>query len=219
MLRKIYDAALDLLFPKTSREHTVERLANSELTVKLTPQNAETTAGVQVSTIAQYDSKRMRELIHSLKFYNSRKAAAVLARMLHDFLAETLSDEVLYNSKSKIIIAPVPLSARRKRERGYNQIERILDELINLDNNFKNFVSTDVLTRTRDTTPQTKLKRKRRLKNLKGAFSVQSKEAVRDAHVIVLDDIATTGATLAEIKRTLEVAGCPRVTLLALARA
>ncbi len=209
---------LDLIFPKTKRERTVERLARNKLTLRLIPSQRSTTAGIKVTTLTEYDSPRVRELVHSLKFHNSRAAAHVLARVLHDYLAESMANESTFG-ECRTLILPVPISQARRRERGFNQIERMLTQLVKIDKSFKNLVRTDVLMRTRHTTPQTKLGRAQRLKNLRGAFSVAGASEVRRAHAVVVDDIVTTGATLAEIKSTLEASGCKQVTLLAIARA
>lgn len=209
---------LELIFPRTARERNVERLANDELTLQLSPKSNYTTAKVQITTLTEYDSAYARELIYSLKFHNSRTAAHVLALVLQDYLTEFLADETIFGSRPTILV-PVPISKKRLHERGFNQIERILYELVKLNGSYKNLVHMNILKRTKHTTPQTKLKRKERLLNLSGAFTLLDPKKARTAHVVVIDDIATTGATLAEIKRTLEVSGCKQITLLAIARA
>ncbi len=214
----VFTKILDIIFPKTKRERTVERLAGGEAELRLRVSKMGTTAGVEVVTITEYDSPRVRLLVHSLKFYNSMVAAKVLALILYDYLVESIGNDIAFNG-DKVLILPVPIARARRRERGFNQIERILTQLVKIDKSFKNIVRTNVLVRVRHTTPQTKLGQTERLENLRGAFSVVQAEEVRDAHAIIIDDIVTTGATLAEIKNTLEVSGCKRVTLLAFARA
>lgn len=220
MWAKLYNGILDTVFPVTTREHIVKKLYDDKASLEMTPRKNTTTSGTDVTTLLEYNARYVRKLIHSLKFYNSQKSAYVLAHLLNDYLVEYLADRMLYES-AKTLIVPVPLSKKRKRERGFNQIERVLDELIKINGDFKEIVNIGMLTRTKHTTPQTRLNKKDRLSNLAGAFEVKNtcKANLQNTHIIVLDDICTTGATLAETKGVLEKTGCKKVMLLAFAHA
>lgn len=113
------------------------------------------------------------------------------------------------------MIIPVPLHQRRLRERGYNQALEIARPIAR---SFGMACRHDVLLRTRHTDAQTGLDAVERRRNLRGAFVVRN-AAQLPAHVAVLDDVFTTGATLAECVRTLKRAGVMRVDAWALARA
>ncbi len=224
MFVKFYNTILGIIFHESTREHVVNKLYSGEHHIAITPYKNITTSKARVTTIMSYDAKYVRNLIYSLKFYNSHKAAVVLARMLNDFLAENLSDRLVYKP-NKIIIAPIPLYKKRKHKRGFNQTERILNELIKINPSIKKFVIMDLLMRNRHTESQVKLNKKDRLKNLQGAFSIQNTSkkgtpsTIRNSHVIIVDDICTTGATLKDADRVLKDAGCGHITLLALAHA
>lgn len=113
------------------------------------------------------------------------------------------------------MILPVPLHRRRLRERGYNQsweMARPLASALGIS------VRHDVLLRVRHTDAQTGLDAVERTRNLRAAFNVRDEASLPD-HVAVLDDVMTTGATLAECTRTLKRAGVSRVDIWALARA
>ncbi|WP_188797723.1 ComF family protein [Dyella nitratireducens] len=113
------------------------------------------------------------------------------------------------------LILPVPLHHRRLRERGYNQaleMARPLASVLGIP------CRHDILLRMRHTDAQTGLDAVERRRNLRGAFALRN-AAILPAHVIVLDDVLTTGATLAECARTLKRAGVERVDVWALARA
>ena len=113
------------------------------------------------------------------------------------------------------MILPVPLHARRLRGRGYNQaleMARPLASALGVP------CRHDVLLRTRHTNAQTGLDAVERRRNLRGAFALRSTVTL-PAHVVVLDDVFTTGATLAECARTLKRSGVTRVDVWALARA
>jgi ComF family protein len=110
---------------------------------------------------------------------------------------------------------PVPLHPKRLRERGFNQslllAERVAAAL-NADLDFSS------LKRIRYTQPQTELGSEERKKNVRKAFGVSEREAVKGRAVLLVDDVATTGSTLNECARTLKRAGCRHVFCLVLAR-
>ena len=110
-------------------------------------------------------------------------------------------------------IIPMPLAAQRLRERGFNQaleLARVLGRTLG--------APVDALScvKTRETPPQTRLPWKERRKNIRGAFVVQ--ENLQGAHVLVVDDVLTTGATLHELARSLKRAGAATVTGCVVAR-
>jgi ComF family protein len=112
-------------------------------------------------------------------------------------------------------IVPVPLHPSRLRKRGYNQALELAKPLAK---RFGVPVMHDALRRTRATHAQTELTAIQRRRNVRGAFAVNADGNVPE-HVAVLDDVFTTGATLAECARVLKQAGVARVDVWALARA
>lgn len=111
------------------------------------------------------------------------------------------------------LIVPVPLTAQRLRERGFNQaleLARGLGQQMGVP------VNARLCVKTRDTAPQTRLPWKERRKNIRGAFVVEGGVAGR--HVAVVDDVLTTGATLGELARNLKRAGAATVTGYVVAR-
>ncbi|HET6805156.1 MAG TPA: ComF family protein [Frateuria sp.] len=113
------------------------------------------------------------------------------------------------------LILPVPLHRARLRRRGYNQaleLARPLGRALDVP------VRHDALLRSRATAAQTELDAAARRRNVRGAFALREGIAL-PAHVALLDDVMTTGATLAECTRVLRRAGVARVDVWALARA
>jgi len=109
---------------------------------------------------------------------------------------------------------PVPLAPRRLRERGFNQaleIARSLSRLCGVR------LERGMVARCRDTPAQAALAGAERLENVRGAFRVAG--AARGVRIAVVDDVMTTGATLAEIARVLKEAGAARVENWVAARA
>jgi ComF family protein len=112
------------------------------------------------------------------------------------------------------VLVPVPLARRRARRRGYNQAERLARQLGQWTGRP---VQPDLLTRLRDTRTQTELPPEARRANIAEAFAAAR---VRDgAHIVLVDDVFTTGATLAEAATTLLEAGAVTVEAVTFARA
>ncbi|MBN2414341.1 ComF family protein [bacterium] len=113
------------------------------------------------------------------------------------------------------LIVPVPLHALRRRERGYNQsrmIARGIASRLTIP------VSSSVLKRVRPTVTQTSLSGEERQVNTAGVFQVRNRDAVRGSHVLIIDDVVTTGATMNSAAEALVAAGAGRVSGAALAR-
>ena len=115
------------------------------------------------------------------------------------------------------LIVPVPLHVSRLRERGYNQaleLARPLARTLGVP------LRHDLLLRRRATAPQTGLDARARRRNLAGAFELAATNALPlPPHVVLFDDVMTTGATLREGARLLRAGGATRVDVWALARA
>ncbi len=148
-------------------------------------------------------------VVQGLKFrrldYLGRHLAAVLAAELAPKL-EGLSpiDRVV----------PIPLHWRRRLSRGYNQAERIARPLAAL----LGLPFDPLLSRGRATPPQSLLGRSQRLANLRRAFRVPRPLEIRGLHLLLVDDVATTGATLDAAAETLKRAGAAAVTALVAGR-
>ena len=152
----------------------------------------------------------VRTLLHGLKFQGRRANAAPLSWLLsladEAELAELVSPDVL--------VIPVPVSADRLAERGFNQVELLFG-----DWSRQQGLEWDAgtLLRRRPTTPQWELDRTQRRENIKGAFFVNAPATVQDRHILLVDDIVTTGRTLEECAGVLRQAGAESVRALALA--
>ena len=110
------------------------------------------------------------------------------------------------------LLMPVPLHPKRLKHRGFNQallLARAFPEAP---------VAREAVVRTRHTVPQVGLNPKERRDNVKGAFSVTDPALVKGKHVLLVDDLYTTGATVKECARVLRQAGARRVEVLTVAR-
>jgi len=115
-------------------------------------------------------------------------------------------------------LIPVPLAASRQRQRGYNQSECLARALAPL---WKVPMRTDVLLRSRATETQTRLTPEERVRNVHGAFSasVGARTMLRGAHVVLVDDVVTTAATLNSCAAALHEAGARIVSYVTFGRA
>jgi ComF family protein len=150
-----------------------------------------------------------RERIHQLKFGGKLHWVPALAGLLADSVK--LGDAVTQVD----MILPVPLHTQRLRQRGFNQAGLIAREFGRVRSIPVRF---GVLIRHRATLPQTRLGRRERLDNVRGAFRVASPEVVRGRSVLLIDDVFTTGTTLSECARVLKRTGAQAVYALTVAR-
>lgn len=148
----------------------------------------------------------LRQAVHRLKFNGERYLAEPLAAIM----AETWRQ----SPPPVDILVPVPLGKKRERERGYNQSALLAAEvgrLLGLP------VDEQTLRRVRETPPQMGLPRESRLANLEGAFACQP-DPIAGRRVCLIDDVTTTGATLAACASTLRRAGARAVCGLTVAK-
>jgi len=149
----------------------------------------------------------MRQSIHQLKYRNLRTLAAPLAQLLNNYLAgHPVPGEVL---------VPVPLHPKRLKERGYNQSALLANELSKLTNLP---IVEDCLVRQQHTSPQTKTATvEERRSNVSEAFICRN-DRLRDRQVILIDDVATSGATLNACAQALKTGGATSVWGVTVAR-
>jgi ComF family protein len=144
-----------------------------------------------------------REAVHRLKYEGWWRMAGALAAAMRRL--EPLT--------GRVCLIPVPLGGRRLRTRGYNQSERIAAALAAL---VGRPVRTDLLARRRETRTQTALTPEARQANVAGAFEARPAGGLA---CVLVDDVFTTGATLAEAAAALRRAGADRVEAVTFARA
>jgi ComF family protein len=149
----------------------------------------------------------IRQSVHDLKYSNLRALAMPLAQLMGEYL-----ETVPFPGE---ILVPVPLHRRRLKERGYNQsalLAHELGRLVNLP------VLEGSLVRLRDTPPQARTtSAEERRRNMADAFTCADLR-LKEKEVILIDDVATTGATLEAAAEALRKAGTSSVWALTLAR-
>jgi ComF family protein len=145
-------------------------------------------------------------LVQQLKF-NDRLAHAKL-------LGDMLTNKIHSLDERPQCIIPVPLFKQRLRQRGFNQSVELAKPVAK---RFGIPLELAFVKRVRSTESQTGFDAKQRRKNIKGAFSVV--KPIPYNHVVILDDVVTTGSTVDELARVLKKAGVKRVDVWSIARA
>ncbi len=211
----VLEVLFDTILPLRSRAARTKARSAEEIPLAAAVHDL---LGVRITTLMDYQQGPVEDLVRSLKYDGTPYAAQLAAELFADYLREEISSERSFSQK-KILIVPVPLHSSRARERGFNQIEVVLKALPKefRDGTLSTFVP-DALIRIRETKQQTRLPRSERLSNVAGAFAVLDVSRVHKTHIFLVDDVTTTGATLANAATPLRRAGA-EVTLLALARA
>lgn len=142
----------------------------------------------QAMAMCYYEkSSTIQNLVHQLK-YRSRRDVGIL---LGKELAKTIQSSNLYQSIDAII--PVPLHKKKEKIRGYNQAFIIA---LGMSEILTKPIITDSLIRIEFTETQTKKKRWDRYENVKNMFGVQKEELIKGKHILLIDDVITTGATI-----------------------
>jgi len=147
-----------------------------------------------------------REALHRLKFGGRRALARPLADLTVEQCGATLRGGIA-------AVVPVPLARDREWERGFNQAALLAERIAR---RLEVPVRAAWLARERATKPQSDLHAAERLANVRGAF--RAAPAVADRHVLLVDDVLTTGATLAECARALRAAGAGCIGAVTVAR-
>jgi ComF family protein len=163
-----------------------------------------------------YDG-RMRDAIHALKYGRIHPAARKLGAMLAAAI-EQLSDVPV-----EFLVVPVPLHRMKHKQRGFNQARALADAAITaLRNSHPEWhltLAPATLMRLRSTESQAGLTPNQRRRNVRGAFNVSDPELVRGRHILLVDDILTTGATARAAATSLLRARAASVYVATLARA
>jgi len=152
----------------------------------------------------------VRDLIHRLK-YNGR---VQLCRPLGLLTGQQLG--AFADAVSADLVIPVPLHVKRLRQRGFNQAV-LLGEII--ARQWRLPLSRANLQRIRWTEPQVNLSAAERVANVRGAFAVSEPALLKGKRIILVDDVFTTGSTVAECARVLFKAGAAEVSVVTIARA
>lgn len=214
---KLLDAMLSLLFPdhcmvcgEDDTSLCLRCLANFP--------PPERDSASWIFPLFDYRYEPLRKAIWLLKYKNKKNIARTFGELMHERMVEEMADlSMLENFRNPLLI-PIPLSRKRYRERGFNQSELLCKEIIACDTENYFELETKSLIRKKDGEHQARIEnRNERLKNIIGSFGVVNGEKIKNRNIILIDDVTTTGATLAEAKKVLKENGVKKVVAFTIA--
>lgn len=161
---------------------------------------------------ANYSFKdvRIKKIIHAIKYYHRKD---LIAPLVSGIVTKKFREQiVLFNNP---ILLPIPMSTLRYYTRGYNHSELIAKEF---SKQLHIPFYANILIKSESTKQQSKLNsRKDRFKNIKNTFEITNKETIQNKHIILIDDVTTTGATLLSAYDTLQRAGFKNISAICIA--
>ncbi|MCK5285751.1 MAG: ComF family protein [Candidatus Pacebacteria bacterium] len=213
---KIWGITLNAFLPLNKTQKLLKNISIEEFLSLTSP--AQIPPLKNSIAIFNYRNKFVKEAIWSLKFKNNIKISQLFGQITYDYLIEELSELNLLTNFDKPILISIPITSKKKRERGYNQTELIALEINNLDKNSSFEYRKNILKKVKNTLPQSRTKSKEeREENLRDCFKVVMPKLIQDRNIILLDDVITTGTTMNEAKRTLQQHNPKQIICVALA--
>ncbi len=174
---------------------------------------------------SQYENPILKEMIHQFKYQSVESFKKPLAELIINYLKkENLIDKFStrqQTGKNNFVLVPIPLTLRRKSTRGFNQSELLAEEI----GKFLNCPVINLLKRKKSASPQAEISDwQKRKENISGAFILNSNiptlspklliyeiNSLDSLKVILVDDVATSGATLEEAAGVLKSAGVKEI--------
>jgi ComF family protein len=164
-----------------------------------------------------YRDVLVQTTIHLAKYRNRTNLCRMLGGVLWDIYGEDITSHALLSHICWSVV-PIPLSPKKRRMRGYNQSEEIARGFCARCDSSVCMLDTSLLTRvhTHESQARTMSKRERR-KNVAQSFFVPNPVHVAGKHILLIDDVVTTGATLHEAARALRKSGARRIICITVA--
>lgn len=132
-------------------------------------------------------SGKVQKLLHAIKYQDQKELAQFIGNLYAQELAKTkIKDEV-------DVIIPIPLHKKKLKQRGYNQSEWFA---MGLATGLEKPLDIHSFERAHETSTQTKKKKYQRWENVEGIFKVNEQSTFVNKHVLLVDDVITTGATI-----------------------
>lgn len=248
----LFKIVLAALFPLSIVEEEVLSMAPEEALKKLQPAPGYEGLAVELSnacSIFAYKDEHVEKLVWNIKYKKSLQAMKIGGYALWQALLTTTGYErgvvrdarrTLVSARysrlpsqpakcpensfsSPCVVIPMPITNKRRQERGYNQCELLLNEIERLEKTSGNerfIFKKDLLVRTHHSSRQTLKGRRERVESAKGIFSVNEETVTDDLKnmpIILIDDVITTGSTMKEALETLKSAGLKNTAAISLA--
>ncbi len=155
-----------------------------------------------------YEGEKTRRILHNIKYFDKPEVATILAKI---FVQEN-RESGFFDDIDMII--PVPLARKKQRKRGYNQCDYIAKGLCE---ETAIPVRTDIARRVVNNPTQTHLSTEQRKDNVKNIFQIDKLEELSGKHVLIIDDVITTGSTILSLAEEIAKAEDVRISIFSLA--
>lgn len=188
-------------FPETDPHNAVENETVRRLIDK-------TTIAYGLSLYKLRKNSLLERALFAMKYKNQPKIGEIFGQQYGNMLCHTSIASAIDG------IVPIPLHPKRLRTRGYNQsvlFAKGLAESLNLP------LYVSCVERVRNTPSQTKKTKEARIINLQNAFAVTQPDLIADKHLLLVDDILTTGATLASCTKEFLTQGVAKISIATIA--
>lgn len=160
------------------------------------------------AAFSYFPGGELTRVIHTMKYRNRPDLCRFMGRLM------AATPQIMQIVSSADVLVPVPVSKERRRERGYNQSELLCEGISSVAHLP---VRAEALRRVSFVESQTALSRAERVKNVKGAFALGDVAGLEGRHVVLVDDILTTGSTTLECLHVLGGVRDIKVSIVALA--
>ena len=214
--QRVLEIILNFLLPPSETEKRIGKITEAELVGKLSPSRIQ---GVPFAeNLFKYRDRDIKDLIWALKYYRKNDVAKLFGDFMYEHILGSIGENMYLTDWSSPILIPIPISSKRKRERGFNQAESIAIEILKCDSENAFSILCDVLQRKSGESHQahTHSKQERR-KNMKDSFYINNIEKIKNKNIILIDDVITTGATVSEARKVLLRAGAKKIKAICIA--
>lgn len=215
LAKNLGESLLGFLLPQSDHLLHLESLTPEKLLQILPPANFE--EGKDTLALFDYSDPTVKEIIWEVKYAGNRTLADKLGAILFDVIVAELMERNLLEKYGAVILMPMPVSDKRRFERGWNQVELITNAVKARDSAQHFKYLPRMLAKITHTESQTRTAHKReRRENLINTMQVMNPQSVAGRLVVLIDDVITTGSTFNEAKRSLKEAGAKKIICIAL---
>jgi len=218
MLSFLIQSAIQLLFPSVGNEAEVVSMSSADFLTHAARRHQDTVL-TKPKTISPfiYRDPQVRTAIHLAKYRGKKSVCRMLGDALWNIYGEDITSHALLSGIHWSVV-PIPIASHKKRARGYNQSEEIMRGFLLRAPSVLFFAETEILRSVLKKESQTKtLSRRERKQNVAGSFFIPDPKTISGKHILLIDDVMTTGATVREAARTLTCAGARRILCITVA--